>query len=174
MCIRDSVQGQDIGLEGNAVDDADDVDDLVCGGIDLAHGVDHLADHGAAAAREIKVLIGDSVEKVSIGARLVDQAGGTMQEIVLNVRRVTDIIGEITTASVEQTSGIEQINRAIAQMDEVTQQNAALVEEAAAAAAALQDQSQALAQAVSVFRLARTVPAGAHGGPGSPALAYSP
>jgi len=140
----------------------------------VATEVRNLAQRSAAAAREIKLLIGDSVEKVSIGAKLVDQAGGTMEEIVLNVRRVSDIIGEITTASVEQTSGIEQINRAIAQMDEVTQQNAALVEEAAAAAAALQDQSQALAQAVSVFRLARTTPAGSHGGPGSPALAYSP
>ncbi|KQV89937.1 hypothetical protein ASD15_24910 [Massilia sp. Root351] len=120
----------------------------------VASEVRNLAQRSAAAAREIKVLIGDSVEKVSTGARLVDQAGSTMEEIVVNVRRVSDIIGEITAASVEQTSGIEQINRAISQMDQVTQQNAALVEEAAAAAAALQDQSQALAHAVSVFQLA--------------------
>ncbi|MYN06004.1 methyl-accepting chemotaxis protein [Pseudoduganella aquatica] len=120
----------------------------------VASEVRNLAQRSAAAAREIKVLIGDSVEKVSTGARLVNQAGSTMEEIVVNVQRVSDIIGEITAASVEQTSGIEQINRAISQMDQVTQQNAALVEEAAAAAAALQDQSQALAYAVSVFRLA--------------------
>ncbi|WP_377702543.1 methyl-accepting chemotaxis protein [Pseudoduganella sp. UC29_71] len=120
----------------------------------VAAEVRNLAQRSAAAAREIKVLIGDSVEKVSTGARLVDQAGSTMEEIVVNVRRVSDIIGEITTASAEQTNGIEQINRAISQMDQVTQQNAALVEEAAAAAAALQEQSQALADAVSVFQLA--------------------
>ncbi|CAN7633451.1 methyl-accepting chemotaxis protein [Pseudoduganella sp. LjRoot289] len=140
----------------------------------VATEVRNLAQRSAAAAREIKVLIGDSVEQVSTGAKLVDQAGSTMEEIVVNVRRVTDIIGEITAASVEQTSGIEQINRAISQMDEVTQQNAALVEEAAAAAAALQDQSQALALAVSVFQLA--APAGAASPPaaaGRRALSYS-
>ena len=98
-------------------------------------------------------MIGDSVNKVETGARLVAEAGSTMREIVANVGRVTDIIGEITTASVEQTAGIEQINRAIAQMDQVTQQNAALVEEAAAASAALEDQSGALAKVVSVFQL---------------------
>ncbi|SFV03689.1 methyl-accepting chemotaxis protein [Pseudoduganella namucuonensis] len=125
----------------------------------VASEVRNLAQRSAAAAKEIKLLIGDSVDKVDLGARLVDQAGATMNEIVVNVRRVTDIIGEITAASVEQTSGIEQINRAISQMDQVTQQNAALVEEAAAAAAALQDQSQALAGAVSVFRLAGHAPA---------------
>jgi methyl-accepting chemotaxis protein len=119
----------------------------------VATEVRNLAQRSAAAAKEIKQLIGDSVEKVEAGARLVDEAGSTMKEIVINVRRVTDIIGDITAASTEQTLGIEQINRAISQMDQVTQQNAALVEEAAAAAASLQDQSTALAEVVSVFQL---------------------
>ena len=119
----------------------------------VATEVRNLAQRSASAAQEIKALIGDSVNKVESGARLVAQAGSTMREIVVNVRRVTDIIGEITAASAEQTNGIEQINRAIAQMDQVTQQNAALVEEAAAASAALQDQSGALARVVSVFQL---------------------
>ncbi|MES2258706.1 MAG: methyl-accepting chemotaxis protein [Pseudomonadota bacterium] len=120
----------------------------------VASEVRNLAQRSAAAAKEIKALIGDSVEKVSTGARLVDQAGSTMQQIVENVGRVTAIIGDITAASAEQSTGIEQINRAIAQMDEVTQQNAALVEEAAAAASSLQDQSESLARVVSVFTLA--------------------
>ncbi|MBA5686008.1 methyl-accepting chemotaxis protein [Rugamonas apoptosis] len=119
----------------------------------VATEVRNLAQRSAAAAKEIKELIGDSVDKVEAGARLVDEAGSTMKEIVINVRRVTDIIGDITAASSEQTVGIEQINRAISQMDQVTQQNAALVEEAAAAAASLQDQSTALAEVVSVFQL---------------------
>ena len=120
----------------------------------VASEVRNLAQRSAGAAKEIKQLISDSVDKVEAGARLVDQAGSTMEEIVVNVRRVSDIIGEITQASAEQTMGIEQINEAILQMDRVTQQNAALVEEAAAAAASLQDQSGALALVVSVFQLA--------------------
>ena len=119
----------------------------------VASEVRSLAQRSAAAAKEIKALIGDSVEKVDAGAKLVDQAGATMNEIVDSVKRVTDIMGEITAASAEQTSGIEQINEAIAQMDQVTQQNAALVEEAAAAAESLQDQAGNLAQVVSVFKL---------------------
>jgi methyl-accepting chemotaxis protein len=119
----------------------------------VATEVRNLAQRSAAAAKEIKTLIGDSVEKVDAGAKLVDQAGVTMEQIVKSVRSVTDIMGEITAASLEQTSGIEQINQAIAQMDQVTQQNAALVEEAAAAAEALQDQADNLAQVVSVFKL---------------------
>ncbi len=119
----------------------------------VASEVRSLAQRSAAAAKEIKALIGDSVEKVDAGAKLVDQAGATMDEIVESVKRVTDIMGEITAASAEQTSGIEQINEAIAQMDQVTQQNAALVEEAAAAAKSLQDQASNLAQVVSVFRI---------------------
>ncbi len=119
----------------------------------VASEVRSLAQRSAAAAKEIKALIGDSVEKVDAGAKLVNQAGATMDEIVESVTRVTDIIGEITAASAEQSMGIEQINEAIAQMDQVTQQNAALVEEAAAAAESLQDQAGTLAQVVSVFKL---------------------
>ncbi|SDA80697.1 MULTISPECIES: methyl-accepting chemotaxis protein [unclassified Janthinobacterium] len=119
----------------------------------VATEVRSLAQRSAGAAKEIKLLIDDSVEKVDTGARLVDEAGATMQEIVDSVRRVTDIMGEITSASVEQSSGIEQVNQAIAQMDQVTQQNAALVEEAAAAAESLQDQATTLSQVVGVFKL---------------------
>ncbi|WP_307729088.1 methyl-accepting chemotaxis protein [Massilia sp. IC2-476] len=119
----------------------------------VASEVRTLAQRSAAAAKEIKVLIDDSVSKVDVGAKLVDQAGATMDEIVDSVRRVTDIMGEISSASVEQTSGIEQINMAISQMDQVTQQNASLVEEAAAAAESLQDQAGKLSQLVSVFKL---------------------
>ncbi len=112
-----------------------------------------LAQRSATAAKEIKELIDDSVSKVEQGSRQVGDAGKTMDEIVNSVRRVTDIMGEITAASQEQTSGIEQINQAVAQMDQVTQQNAALVEEAAAAADALQGQAGQLSQAVSAFKL---------------------
>jgi methyl-accepting chemotaxis protein len=119
----------------------------------VATEVRSLAQRSAAAAQEIKKLIGDSVERVDVGARLVDQAGSTMQEIVSSVKRVTDIMADIALASQEQTAGIEQVNQAIGQMDEVTQQNAALVEQASAAAASLQDEAQTLAQVVSVFRL---------------------
>ena len=119
----------------------------------VASEVRNLAQRSAGAAKEIKALIGDSVEKADIGTKLVNQAGATMEEIVASVKRVTDIMGEITAASQEQTSGIEQINQAIAQMDQVTQQNAALVEEAAAAAESLQDQAGNLSQVVSVFKL---------------------
>ncbi len=119
----------------------------------VASEVRSLAQRSAAAAREIKVLIGNSVEQVEVGARLVDQAGATMSEIVDSVQRVTTIMREITLASNEQSTGIEQVNQAITQMDEVTQQNAALVEQAAAAAEALQDQAAHLAQVVGVFKL---------------------
>jgi methyl-accepting chemotaxis protein-2 (aspartate sensor receptor) len=120
----------------------------------VASEVRSLAQRSAAAAKEIKGLIDDSVGKVDAGSALVGQAGQTMEEIVASVRRVTDIMGEIATASHEQTSGIEQINQAITQMDQVTQQNAALVEEAAAAASSLQEQAGHLVQAVGVFRIA--------------------
>ena len=119
----------------------------------VAAEVRSLAQRSAAAAKEIKSLIDDSVDKVGIGAKLVNEAGATMNEVVESVKRVTGIIAEITTASEEQSSGIDQINRAITQMDQVTQQNAALVEEAAAAADALQEQAANLTQAVSVFKL---------------------
>jgi methyl-accepting chemotaxis protein len=119
----------------------------------VAAEVRNLAQRSAAAAKEIKTLIGDSVDKVEEGSKQVAEAGKTMDEIVDSVKRVTDIMAEITAASQEQTSGIEQINQAITQMDQVTQQNAALVEEAAAAAASLQEQASGLSQVVSVFRL---------------------
>jgi methyl-accepting chemotaxis protein len=122
----------------------------------VAAEVRNLAQRSAAAAKEIKTLIGDSVEKVDTGARLVDQAGVTMSEVVASVKRVTDVIGEISAASGEQSSGIDQINQAITQMDDVTQQNAALVEEAAAAAEALREQARRLVQTVSVFKLEGT------------------
>ncbi len=117
----------------------------------VASEVRNLAQRSAAAAKEIKTLIGDSVEKVAVGAKLVDQAGATMNEIVESVKRVTDIMGEITAASQEQTAGIEQINQAITQMDDVTQQNAALVEQASAAAESLQGQAKQLTQIISAF-----------------------
>jgi methyl-accepting chemotaxis protein len=122
----------------------------------VASEVRNLAQRSAAAAKEIKALIGDSVEKVGQGSSLVRQAGSTMDEIVTSVRRVTDIMAEITAASQEQEAGIEQINQAIGEMDAVTQQNAALVEEAAAAAQSLQEQSGRLETLVSTFRLAGT------------------
>ena len=120
----------------------------------VASEVRNLAQRSAEAAREIKALIGDSVDKVDAGSKLVQQAGATMDMIVASVQRVTAIMGDITTASHEQSAGIEQVNRAISQMDAVTQQNAALVEQAAAAAASMQQQAGNLARVVSVFKLA--------------------
>jgi methyl-accepting chemotaxis protein len=120
----------------------------------VATEVRSLAQRSAAAAKEIKDLISDSVVKVDSGTVLVSQAGTTMAEVVSSIRRVTDIMGEITAASNEQSAGIEQVNQAIAQMDQVTQQNAALVEEAAAASESMHEQAGLLTQAVSVFKLA--------------------
>lgn len=119
----------------------------------VATEVRTLAQRSAAAAKEIKGLISDSVNKVEDGTRLVDEAGATMDEIVSAVKRVTDIMAEISAASQEQSAGIEQVNQAVAQMDQVTQQNAALVEEAAAAAESMQEQSHGLIEAVTVFKL---------------------
>jgi methyl-accepting chemotaxis protein len=119
----------------------------------VASEVRSLAQRSAAAAKEIKELISDSVEKVGAGTRLVDEAGKTMSEVVNSVKRVTDIMAEITAASTEQSQGIEQVNTAITQMDDVTQQNAALVEEAAAAAESLEEQAQELAALMSTFKL---------------------
>ena len=133
----------------------------------VASEVRSLAQRSAAAAKEIKTLIGDSVEKVEEGSKQVEEAGRTMEEIVGSVKRVTDIMGEITAASQEQTSGIEQINQAISQMDQVTQQNAALVEEASAAAQSLQEQAGSLVQSVSIFKLDRNAVA-------SPRAAFTP
>jgi methyl-accepting chemotaxis protein len=119
----------------------------------VASEVRSLAQRSAAAAKEIKGLIDDSVGKVEAGSQQVAEAGRTMEEIVASVRRVTEIMGEISVASQEQTDGIEQVNQAIAQIDQVTQQNAALVQQAGAAAGSLQAQAGSLSQAVSAFRL---------------------
>jgi methyl-accepting chemotaxis protein len=121
----------------------------------VASEVRTLAQRSATAAKEIKQLIDESVSKVGAGARQVDQAGVTMREIVTSIQRVTDIMADIQAASSEQTTGIEQINQAIVQMDQVTQQNAALVEQSAAASEAMQDQARKLAELVSVFRVER-------------------
>ncbi|NEX60323.1 hypothetical protein G3574_04455 [Noviherbaspirillum sp. 17J57-3] len=119
----------------------------------VAAEVRTLAQRSANAAREIKALIDDSVEKVETGSQLVHQAGDTMSEVVDSIQRVTDLVGNISTASQEQTAGIDQVNRAISEMDNVTQQNAALVEEAAGAARSLQEQAEKLFQLISVFKL---------------------
>ena len=145
----------------------------------VAGEVRNLAQRSAAAAKEIKTLIGDSVEKVEGGSKLVAQAGQTMEEIVTAIKRVTDIMSEITAASVEQSAGIEQVNLAITQMDEVTQQNAALVEEAAAAAESLEEQAQNLSVSVATFKMdgratgtavarRETAPAAHHAAPARP------
>ncbi|SAL12013.1 methyl-accepting chemotaxis protein [Caballeronia concitans] len=122
----------------------------------VAGEVRSLAQRSAAAAKEIKALIGDSADKVQSGSELVTRAGETMGEIVQAVRRVTDIMGEISAASEEQSDGIEQVNRAVTQMDSVTQQNAALVEEAAAAAASLEEQTRQLKDVVGQWRIENT------------------
>ena len=119
----------------------------------VASEVRSLAQRSAAAAKEIKQLITDSVGKVADGTRLVDEAGRTMGDIVASVQRVTDIMAEISAASQEQSSGIEQVNQAVTQMDEATQQNAALVEQAAAAAESLQEQAARLTEAIGIFRI---------------------
>ncbi|MYN43149.1 HAMP domain-containing protein [Duganella sp. FT109W] len=119
----------------------------------VASEVRNLAQRSAGAAKEIKELIGNSVDQVAVGSRLVQQAGSTMDEVVASVRRVTDIMAEITSATSEQSIGIDQVNTAIGQMDSVTQQNAALVEQAAAAAASMQEQAARLAEVASSFRL---------------------
>ena len=119
----------------------------------VASEVRNLAQRSAAAAKEIKALIDDSVEKVNAGTALADKAGSTMHEVVTSVKRVTDIIGEIANASAEQTAGIEQVNQAITAMDQATQQNAALVEESAASAAAVREQAGSLGCIVNAFVL---------------------
>ncbi|MFZ6843293.1 methyl-accepting chemotaxis protein [Undibacterium sp. RuTC16W] len=137
----------------------------------VAAEVRNLAQRSAAAAKEIKTLIGDSVDKVNIGSSLVDQAGNTMDEIVASVKRVSDIMAEITSASQEQSSGIQEVSIAIGQMDEMTQQNSALVEEAAAAAESLEEQADHLTSALDVFKLSATSSArGPIARPASPAV----
>jgi methyl-accepting chemotaxis protein len=124
----------------------------------VASEVRALASRSAEAAKEIKQLIETSVHNVGEGCKLVEQAGSTMDEIVVSVRRVADIMGEISTASQDQSSGIDQINQAVGQMDQVTQQNAALVEESAAAAQSLEHQASTLLQTVQVFQLGTSAP----------------
>ncbi|MFN9140007.1 MAG: methyl-accepting chemotaxis protein, partial [Betaproteobacteria bacterium] len=121
----------------------------------VAGEVRTLAQRSAQAAREIKSLIGESVAKVENGSRLVNDAGQTMSDIVTQVKRVTDLIGEITSSTLEQSSGISQVNQAVTQLDQMTQQNAALVEQSTAAAQSLREQSDRLAQAVTIFKLSR-------------------
>jgi uncharacterized phage infection (PIP) family protein YhgE len=113
-----------------------------------------LAQRSADAAKEIKTLITASVERVEQGTALVDRAGETMTEVVSSIRRVTDIVGEISAASTEQSSGVSQVGEAVMQMDQATQQNAALVEQSAAAAESLNNQAQQLVESVSAFKLA--------------------
>ncbi len=140
----------------------------------VASEVRNLAQRSAGAAKEIKTLIGDSVDKVDQGSKLVDEAGRTMTEIVTSVQHVADIMSEITAASQEQSSGIEQVNLAITQMDEMTQQNAALVEQAAAAAESMREQSNKLSGVVSQFRInapqATAAPVLIHRGSARPAM----
>ncbi len=131
----------------------------------VASEVRNLAQRSAAAAKEIKALIGGSADQVREGTTLVHQAGATMQEVVASIKHVTDIMGEIAAASSEQTAGIEQVNQAIAEMDAVTQQNAALVEQAAAASQSMQDQAGHLEQLVGIFKL-EDAPATAANPPG--------
>jgi len=119
----------------------------------VAGEVRTLAQRSAAAAKEIKALIDESVEKVAQGTRQVDQAGSTMQEVVSSISRVADMIGEISAASREQSEGVNQVGEAVSQMDQTTQQNAALVEEMAAAANSLSQQSVEMVQAMAFFRL---------------------
>ncbi|HET8695234.1 MAG TPA: methyl-accepting chemotaxis protein, partial [Aquabacterium sp.] len=119
----------------------------------VASEVRSLAQRSAGAAKEIKTLIGASVNEVEQGSKLVADAGETMNEIVSSVRRVMDIVGEISSASAEQSDGIGQVNQAISQLDQMTQQNSALVEEAAATAQALYEQGSVLAQVVGTFQL---------------------
>ena len=140
MCIRDRVEAARAGEQGR-------------GFAVVAGEVRSLAQRSAEAAREIKGLIGASVDKVESGARLVQDAGSTMDEIVASVQRVSDIIGEITAASAEQSQGIGQVNQSVMQLDQMTQQNAALVEQAAAAATSLEQQAQTLQAAVATFKL---------------------
>jgi methyl-accepting chemotaxis protein len=135
----------------------------------VASEVRSLAQRSSSAAKEIKDLINASVQKIQDGSSLANEAGKTMSEVTQAVARVTDIMGEIAAASTEQSRGIEQVNQAITQMDEVTQQNAALVEEATAASKSLEDQGQQLNQAISFFRLDSGAHAPAAGGSVSPA-----
>jgi methyl-accepting chemotaxis protein len=157
--VIDSIAFQTNILALNAAVEAARAGDQGRGFAVVAAEVRNLAQRSAGAAKEIKALIGESVQQVQLGSTLVGRAGHTMTQIVDSVQRVTDIITEIKTASVEQMAGITQINQAIVEMDSVTQQNAALVEQAAAAAAAMHEQAGAFARVVGVFKLAGSRPA---------------
>lgn len=151
--VIDGIAFQTNILALNAAVEAARAGEQGCGFAVVATEVRRLAQRSAAAANEIKNLIGDSVDKVEAGSKLVEQAGKTMDEVVASIRHVTDIMGDITAASREQSDGIEQVNEVILQMDEMTQQNAALVEEEAAATASLKDLADSLALVVSEFKL---------------------
>jgi len=138
----------------------------------VASEVRNLASRSADAAKEIKSLIAASVERVELGTTLVGQAGATMTEVVAAIKRVTDIVSEISVASAEQSSGVSQVGEAVMQMDQVTQQNAALVEQSAAAAESLKTQAAQLVEAVAVFKLTSSSSRGLHSS--SPAFAHSP
>ncbi|GJI99995.1 methyl-accepting chemotaxis protein [Duganella rhizosphaerae] len=138
----------------------------------VATEVRNLAQRSAAAAKEIKALIDDSVEKVGSGTKLVEQAGTTMQEVVASIKQVTDIVGEISAATQEQNDGIAQVHQAVTQMDQTTQQNSALVEETAAAAQTLRDQADKLEQVVSAFKI--NASAAAYAPPKRPVRAAAP
>jgi methyl-accepting chemotaxis protein len=140
----------------------------------VAAEVRSLAGRSADAAKEIKALIASSVERVEQGSELVDRAGTTMSEVVDAIKRVTDIMGEISAASVQQSAGVGQVGEAVTQMDQATQQNAALVEESAAAAASLRTQAQQLVQAVAVFQLADGVAPTLQAALAAPAAAGAP
>jgi len=153
ISVIDSIAFQTNILALNAAVEAARAGDQGRGFAVVASEVRNLAQRSASAAKEIKSLIDHSVQQVNLGAKLVDEAGVTMHEVVNSVQRVSDIINDISHASNEQSSGIDQINVAISSMDNVTQQNAALVEEAAAAAAALEDQAEQLSGLVNTFKL---------------------
>ncbi len=151
--VIDSIAFQTNILALNAAVEAARAGDQGRGFAVVASEVRSLAQRSAQAAREIKSLITDSVTQVEAGSALVERAGRTMEEVVSSIKRVTDIVGEISAASTEQSSGVAQVNLAVNQMDEATQQNAALVEESSAAASSLQQQAQELFAAVSTFKL---------------------
>ena len=162
--VIDGIAFQTNILALNAAVEAARAGEQGCGFAVVASEVRSLAQRSAGAAKEIKGLIDESVSNVNAGTQLVQEAGRTMDEIVGSVQRVTDIMGEITAAGHEQTTGIQQINQAITQMDQVTQQNAALVEEAAAAASSLREQADTLVETVSVFKMSSTkMPATSNG-----------
>ena len=164
---------RDACLEGAILDEADMREAVlaVSGGGDGGGGM-QLAGRSAEAAREIKMLISTSVEKVASGTQLVSAAGVTMSDIVQSVRKVADVIGEITAASADQSAGIAHVNQAIANLDQMTQQNAALVEESAAAAESLRDQADQMAQAVSVFKTQGAPSAPSRSARSGPPLSY--